>query len=108
MLQVISLCDYETHNQTGAFHVVSVFLFVFVILLTVDAVLTWFALDKALTKDEREDALQKRIEEKELYLKSLQNKIKVVEQNAHRPTFLASSNSMVRARYLVGNPVLPR
>lgn len=71
MMQIASLCHHETYDQTGAAVVAIVFLSVFVTLILVDALITAFALNKALTKDEREAELNARIENKELYLKQL-------------------------------------
>ena len=82
MLQATTLCDHDRYNQTGAAIVAIVFLSVFVVLLFGDGVLTWFALQKALTKDEREAELMKTITTKEAYLKELQESIKAARKDA--------------------------
>ena len=83
MLQVVDGCDYKAYEQTGAFWVALIFLIVFVVLIVIDTVLTFTALRKALTKDERETEVQKRIKEKSEYLENLTRAIEIAQQKAN-------------------------
>ena len=83
MLQVLATRD-TSHDQTGAAVVAIVFLSVFVVLILGDAVLTAFALNKALTKDERETELMQRLKSKEEYLDTLRAAIAKAEHDASK------------------------
>lgn len=74
MLQIVSTCD-TSYDQTGASVVATLFLSVFVLLILSDALLTAFALNRALTKDDRELDIIQRINEKERELKIIQTAI---------------------------------
>jgi len=82
MLQISSLCDHQTYDQTGAARVTIIFLSVFVVLIFGDAVLTAYALRKALTKDERISAFEKQAKEKKSYLQELNKAIDKAENHA--------------------------
>jgi cell division protein FtsL len=84
MLQIVSTCDTSAYEQTGAYVVAVIFLSVFVALILGDAVLTALALRAAMTKDERLQELNARIQEKERYRASLQASIAELERhNGH-------------------------
>lgn len=102
MMQITTLCDHETYDQTGAATVAIVFLAVFVALIFGDAVVTGFALNKALTKDEREVELNARITNKEIYLKQLLEGIADAQQGASyvrtQPTIPVAPGFLVGGR----------
>lgn len=75
MLQITSVCDVERYEQSGAEAVAITFLSIFVVLIVSDAVLTYFALQKALFRDESRAELEEEISEKKLILEELQNNI---------------------------------
>lgn len=80
MLQVLSTCETSEYEQTGAFVVAVVFLSVFVILISGDAILTALALRGAMTKDERLQELDAKYKVRKLYLDNLNNEIAQIEQ----------------------------
>jgi hypothetical protein len=87
MLQVTTECAHTVYDQTGASVVAIIFLSVFVVLIFGDAVLTWRALSKTLTNDEREAELNERIKTKKAYLAALEANVQSAEQNAKSLSF---------------------
>ena len=104
MLQVVDDCNYKTYEQTGAFWVTIVFLTVFVILIVIDTVLTFTALRKALTKDERETEIEKRIKTKQEYLENLTRAIDGAQKKA--ASLVKTQPALVPASYACD--VLPK
>lgn len=83
MLQVTDVCEVERYEQSGAAVVAITFLTIFVALLLGDGVLTYFALQKALFKDEREAELDAAIEKKQQYLDALNQNLSLARQYAN-------------------------
>lgn len=84
MLQVVTTCETSEYEQTGAYVVAVVFLSVFVILISGDAVLTGLALRGAMTKDERLQELDAKYKVRKLYLDNLNIEIANIEQRGTR------------------------
>ena len=93
MMQIAALCDHKAYDQSGAAVVAVIFLGVFVALILGDAVITAFALHKALTKDEREEELDAKIQSGETYLKKLNARIAAVKNGTLHNPYVRSTNS---------------
>jgi len=106
MLQVLATRD-TSHDQTGAAVVAIVFLSVFVVLILGDAVLTAFALNKALTKDERETELMQRLKSKEEYLDTLRAAIAKAEHDASKLRGIAACTHHPSSSSSQQPPVVP-